>query len=90
MFFWAKFIRALSGCFEKIPLHICSFRSTSEDFHQRTEDIRLQLGAGSTTPWLYISRCYSKLTQDFIKYYFEGSDLHISPEIPAANVLELP
>lgn len=72
-----------------MPLHTCSFRSTSEDFHQNMEDIRLQLEAGSTAPQLRISQHYSKLTQDFIKYYSEGSSLNISPEIPAANFLKL-
>lgn len=89
MFFWAKFVQALSGCFGKIPVHICSFRSLSTNFHQHTEDIRLQLEAGSTAPWLYISQCYNKFTQDVIKNYFEGSGLHISPEILTANLLEL-
>lgn len=50
MLFWAKFVQALSGCFGNIPLHIGSFRSISIDFHQHTEDIRLQLEAGSTAP----------------------------------------
>lgn len=89
MLFWAKFVQALSGCFGKIPLHVGSFRSISVDFHQHIEDIRLQLEAGSTAPWLHISQCYSKLTQDVIKYYFEGSGLHISPETLTANLLEL-
>lgn len=89
MLFWVKFVQALSGCFGKIPVHICSFRSISVDFYQHTEGIRLQLEAGSTAPWLCISQCYSKLTQDAIKYYFEGSGLHISPEILTANLLEL-
>lgn len=53
------------------------------------EDIRLQLEAGSTAPQLRISQHYSKLTQDFIKYYSEGSSLNISPEIPATNFLKL-
>jgi len=66
-----------------------SSSSTSENFLQHTEDIRLQLEAGSATPWLHISQHYSKLTQDFIKYYFEGSGLHASPEIQAANLLQL-
>lgn len=87
MFFRAKFIQALGGCFGKIPLHVCSFQSTSEDFHEHMEDMRLQLEAGSTTPWLRISQWYSKLTQDVTKYYFEGS--HSSPQILAASHLEL-
>lgn len=49
--------------------------------------MRLQLEAGSTTPWLRISECYSKLTQDVTKYYFEGS--HSSHQILAASHLEL-
>lgn len=73
----------------EIPGHMCSFRSISTDFHQHTEDIRLQLEASSTAPRLYISQCYSKLTQDVIKYYFEGSGLHSSPEIRPPNLLEL-
>lgn len=71
MLFWAKFVQALSGCFGKIPVLTCSFRSISTDFHQHIEDIRLQLEAGSTAPWLYLSQCYRKLTQDVIKNYFE-------------------
>lgn len=73
----------------EIPVHICSFRSIFTDFHQHREDIRLQSEAGSTAPWLYVSQCYSKLTRDVIKYYFEGSGLHISPELLTANLLEL-
>lgn len=74
---------------ENPTTYICSFRRTPEDFHQHTEDTRLQWEAGSTTPCLHISQCHSKLTPAFIKCCFEGSGLLISPEILAANLPEL-